>query len=100
MACDPWDSHNWSSANGRKVEIEPGKPVLQHHCSRCGRDFIEDSSSGERHAVYVSVFSFRRLPDFLAKRWLEELCPGTSLPEDNQIRSKLIEGRPPPRGTK
>ncbi len=54
-----WDSHNWSSVRGRRIEIEPGKPLIQLHCSRCGRDFVEDSSSGQRYAVYVSVFSIQ-----------------------------------------
>lgn len=86
-----WDSHNWSSVRGRRIEIEPGKPLIQLHCSRCGRDFVEDSSSGQRYAVYVSVFSFRRLPEPITKSWLGELCPGAPVPYDIEVRSKLIE---------
>jgi len=57
------------------------------------RDFVEDSASGERHAVYVSVFSFRRLPEPVTKRWLGELCPGEPLPNDIDLRRRLIENR-------
>ena len=85
-----WDSHNWSK---RRVEIEPGKPVIQHHCSRCARDFVEDTPTGERFAVYVSVFRFRKLPEPITKQWLAELCPGAPLPYDIEIRSRLIENR-------
>ena len=51
------------AAKGRRIEIEPGKPLVQRHCSRCRRDFVEDPATGERYAVYVSVFRFRKLPD-------------------------------------
>ncbi len=93
MDRDVWNSHKWSSAHGRRIEIERGKPVIQYHCSRCRRDFIEDPSSGQRDAVYVSVFSFRKLPDLITKQWLAELCPGAPLPYDIAVRSKLIENR-------
>jgi hypothetical protein len=93
MNGDAWDSHNWSSVHGRRIEIEPGKPVIQRHCLRCRRDFIEDLSCGQRYAVYVSVFSFRRLPEPITKQWLAELCPGAPLPYDIELRSRLIEHR-------
>jgi len=93
MVRNAWNSHNWSDAKGRKVEIEPGKTLIQHHCSRCRRDFVEDPPSGERYAVYVSVFNFRRLPELITKRWIGELCPGAPLPQDIEVRSKLSESR-------
>lgn len=93
MDRDVWNSHRWSSAKGRRTEIEPGEPLIQYHCSRCRRDFVEDQPSGQRYAVYVSVFRFRRLPDPITKRWLEELCPGAPLPYDIEVRSKLIDSR-------
>jgi hypothetical protein len=86
-----WNSHQWSSAEGRLVEIEPGKSLIQHHCSRCRRDFVEDPPTGERYAVYASVFRFRKLPDSITRRWLGELCPGAPLPYDIEVRAKLIE---------
>ena len=91
MNGDAWSSHKWSSANGRRIEIETGKPVIHHRCSRCQRDFAEDQPSGERYAVYVSVFSLRKLPDHISKQWLDELCPGQPLPLDFAVRTKLIE---------
>jgi len=84
-----WNSHQWSTLRGRRVEIEPGKPLIQHHCSRCERDFVEDPPSGERYAVFVSVFTFRRLPEVITKRWLGELCPGGPLPQDTEMRSRM-----------
>ena len=90
MFRDGWDSHNWSSVQGRRVEIEPGNSLIQRHCSRCGRDFIEDSSSGQRYAVCVSGFGFQKLPEPITKQWLGELCPCAPLPYDVAVRVKLI----------
>ena len=91
MNRDAWNSHEWSSANPRQVEVEPGRTVVQRHCIRCMRDFVEDSASGERHAVYVSVFNFRKLPDQISRQWLGEMCPGAPLPMDIEVRARLIE---------
>jgi hypothetical protein len=93
MDRDVWNSHRWSSARGRQIEVEPGKPLILHRCSRCKRDFAEDASTGERYAVCVSVFIFRRLPHPVSRQWLGELCPGAPLPYDIEVRSKLIENR-------
>ncbi len=93
MNHDAWNTHNWTSAEGRKVELEPGKPLIQHHCSRCRRDFVEDPQAGERYAVHVSVFRFRRLPDSVTKRWIGEMCPGAPLPQDMEMHTRLIENR-------
>ena len=90
MSRDAWDSHQWSSPKPRQLKIEPDKPLLQHRCSRCGRDFVE-SLSGERWAVYVSVFSFRRLPDHINTQWLGEMCPGAPMPYDVEVRNKLVD---------
>jgi hypothetical protein len=90
MDSGAWNSHQWSSPKPRQVEIEPDKPLRQHHCSRSGRDFVE-SLSGERWAVYVSVFSFRRLPDHIGKQWLGEMCPGALMPFDREVRSRLTD---------
>ncbi len=95
MEADAWNSHQWSSAKGRRIDIEPGKPVIQHHCLRCRRDFVEDQLSGERYAVYVSVFSLRRIPGSITQQWLSELCPGAPPAHDIEVRNKLIEHRAP-----
>ena len=91
MNRDAWNSHQWSSANPRQVEIEPGKSVVQRHCSRCMRDFLEDAAAGERYAVTVSVFSFHRLPDQISAQWIGEMCPGGPSQMDIEVRSRLIE---------
>jgi hypothetical protein len=51
MNRDAWNSHQWSSATPRQLEIQPDQPLRQYHCSRCRRDFVE-SLSGKRWAVY------------------------------------------------
>jgi hypothetical protein len=91
MDRDAWSSHNWVEC--RTVEIEPGNQLIQYRCSRCRRDFLEAPPTGERYAVYVSVFSFRRLPETITKRWLGEWCPGEPLPTDIDLRRRLIENR-------
>jgi hypothetical protein len=93
MDRDVWNSHQWASARGRKVEIKPGNPLVQRHCTRCRRDFVEDPSSGERRAVFVSVFSFRMLPEQINRQWLAEMCPGAPQALDMEVRDKLIEHR-------
>lgn len=90
MNRDAWNSHQWSSAKGRRVDLDPNKPLIQHHCSRCMRDFVEDLS-GQRFAVYVSVFSFRRLPDLVSEQWLGELCPGAPLLCDKEVRGHVSQ---------
>jgi hypothetical protein len=92
MSRDAWNSHQWSENKPRRIEKD-GETVLQRHCSRCSRDFTEDPASGERFAVYVSVFSLQRLPSHISKQWLEELCPGTPLPFDIEVRGRLIQHR-------
>ena len=91
MKSDAWNSHQWSDVRHRQIDIEPGKSLLQFHCSRCMRDFVEDTSTGERHAVYVSVFRLRNLPDQISAHWLAEMCPGAPLPFDIEVRSRLIQ---------
>ena len=91
MDSDAWNSHQWTTAQGRRIELNPGKPIIQHHCSRCHRDFVEDLPTGVRYAVYVSVFTIRKLPEPVSKCWLGEFCPGSPLSFDDQIRGKLVE---------
>jgi hypothetical protein len=93
MDRDGWNSHHWSTAQGYRVEVEPGQPLIRRHCSRCRRDFVEDPSTGQRYAAYISVFRLRRLPESITKQWLAELCPGAPLPYDVEVRSKLITNR-------
>jgi hypothetical protein len=90
MKSDAWNSHLWSDEKLRRIDVQSGKCLLQLHCSRCGRDFVEDLSSGERHAVYLSLYSLSNLPHQIGSRWLGELCPGAPLPFDIEVRSRLI----------
>jgi hypothetical protein len=41
---ETWITHQWLS-NPQRLAVEPTNPVLQHHCVRCGRDFVTDRSS-------------------------------------------------------
>ena len=89
MEPDAWNSHQWSTIRCPLALTSSPAKVLQYHCSRCRRDFVEDELSGERYAVYVSVFSLRRIPDSIAKQWLRELCPGAPPAYDIEVRGKL-----------
>ncbi len=40
-----WATHKWSEPDGRRVEIERGKPLTQRYCRECGRTFVEDHAS-------------------------------------------------------
>ena len=91
MDCNAWNSHEWSAQEGRQVEIEVGKPLIQRHCTRCKRDFVENIASGERHAIYVSMYSFRKLPDSTTKQWLVDLCPAAPPSYDIEVRHRLIQ---------
>jgi hypothetical protein len=35
MDRDVWNSHSWSSSQGRRIEIEPGKPLIKGGRRRC-----------------------------------------------------------------
>jgi hypothetical protein len=80
--------HQW--VQPRHFELESGHSISQTHCIRCGRHFVFDTSSGTRHAVHVSIFSFARLSDEVTERWLYEPCPGKRLPSDDGDREKQI----------
>jgi hypothetical protein len=86
---ETWNTHQWLS-NPRRLTIKPCNPVLQHHCVRCGRDFVTDPSSNSSYAVFVSVISFDQLSDEVTKRWLSEPCPGRHLSPDDDDRTKIV----------
>ena len=88
MKGDPWNSHSWVVC---RLEIRPGQPRIHYRCSRCSRDFTEDPISGERSAVYVSVFNFWKLPEPIVQRWLGELCPGTAPLADVEVRTQVMQ---------
>ena len=85
---ETWSTYQWLS-NQRRLAIESSNAVLQHHCVRCGRDFVTDLASNSSHAVFVSAISFDQLSDEVTRRWLDEPCPGRrSL--DDEDRTKII----------
>jgi hypothetical protein len=90
---ETWNTHQWL-ANPRRLAIKPRKPVLQHHCVRCGRDFVVDPSSNSSYAVFVSAVSFDQLSDEVTQRWLREPCPRKRLSPDDEDRNKIIAALP------
>jgi hypothetical protein len=86
-----WGGHQWLQRRPRHLELESGQSVFQRRCTRCGRDFVIEVSSGDRSAVVVSILSFQRLDDEVTRRWLSEPCPGKRLPSDDEDQKKRIE---------
>jgi len=56
----PWDTHDWFS---RGLEFVSGQLLVHRICRICGRNFVDECSTGERCAVYVSTFILHRLSD-------------------------------------
>jgi len=86
---ETWNTHLWLAAP-RSIVIESDQTVIQHHCARCGRDFVTNTSSDSRIAVFVSAISFHQLSDAVTTRWLSDACPGRRLSSDEEDRSKRI----------
>jgi hypothetical protein len=86
---ETWNTHQWLS-NPRRLAVEPSNAVLQHHCVRCGRDLVTDSSSNDSYAVFVSAISFDQLEDEVTKRRLGEPCRGRRLSSDDEDRNRLV----------
>jgi hypothetical protein len=82
---DFWSSHRWISARGRSLTIA-GKSLRQFKCRYCRRDFVEETPTGARYAVHVSIFDFDRLADSVTDRWLKQPCPQTALRSDDDDR--------------
>jgi hypothetical protein len=83
-----WGDHQWLQPTPRRLELESGGSVFHRRCTRCGRDFAIDRSTGVRHAIQVSIFSLHRLHDEVTQRWLAEGCPGERLPADEDDRKR------------
>jgi hypothetical protein len=84
-----WRTHNWI---GRRLEVAPGAPVILQACSECGRDFVEERSTGEQYAVHVSIFKIHRLSDEVTARWFSEKCPAKYLMADDADRQTRCVG--------
>ena len=83
------NTHLWL-AKPRPIAIESGLIVIQHHCARCGRDFVTNTSSDSGLAVFVSAISFHQLSDAVTMRWLSDACPGRRLSSDEEDRRRRI----------
>ena len=87
-----WSSngHNWIQTQGERLfAIVQMGLIEQLQCIRCGREFIDIFSTGERQAVFVSVLSFWTLSDEVTERWSQQ-CPGRRLPSDGEDRLRQI----------
>jgi hypothetical protein len=82
-SAEPSTTHTWLLADGRKLEIEPGKPLLHRMCTTCHRNFVYDVAAKEWYAAYPRMFDFDRLVA-VTPRWLSEACPGRYLPSDEE----------------
>jgi hypothetical protein len=78
-----WDTHDLIS---QPLELDLGLPLDQLVCLTCGRDFIEECSTGKRYGVRISMFKVDRLSDEVTSRWLSEMCPGERLMADDADR--------------
>ena len=78
-----WRTHDWIS---RRLEQVSGAPVILQACRECGRDFVEECSTGDQYAVHISIFSIHRLCDEVTSRWLCEKCPAERLTADDTDR--------------
>ena len=81
----PSSTHTWLSAEGRRVEIESGKPLLHQFCITCHRNFVCELLTGNWHTVFPQIFDFQYL-DHVSERWLKEACPGEYLNSDAEAR--------------
>lgn len=72
---EPSPTHKWLSAEGRRIALEPDKPLLQRLCTVCQRNFVQDLATGEWYGAIPRMFDFERLYE-VSERWLSEPCPG------------------------
>jgi hypothetical protein len=82
-----WDSHAWII---RQLELDHA-PLIQHICSNCARNFVEEIGTGDRYAVHVNATHFDRLSDEITVRWLAAPCPGQRLEADEaDLKTRFI----------
>jgi len=90
-----WNRHEWIQATGERLRATQQMGLIEQlQCKRCGRDFIDVFSTGDRKAVFVSILSFWILAPEVAERW-SEACPGRHLESDDEDRNqRTVEIRP------
>jgi hypothetical protein len=84
---EPSPTHTWLLADGRTLEVEPGKPLLHRLCTTCRRNFVYDGAAKEWYAAYPRMFDFDRLIE-VTPQWLSEPCPGRYLAADEEARKR------------
>jgi hypothetical protein len=86
-----WKTHDWIS---RRLEQISGAPIVLQACRQCGRDFVEERSTGDQYAAHVSIFNVHRLCDEVTSRWLCEKCPAERLTADDTDRQTRFAAGP------
>jgi hypothetical protein len=71
----PSSTHSWLLPEGRRLELEQGKPLLHRVCTVCKRNFVNDLMTGEWYAVIPRMFDFERLHG-VSEKWMAAPCPG------------------------
>jgi hypothetical protein len=85
-----WNTHDWI---GRRLKLVPGEALIQMGCRECGREFVDECTTGERFAVHVSIFKLHRLSAEVTARWLSQNCPGERpLADDADRQTRFIDG--------
>jgi hypothetical protein len=87
LSVEPSPTHTWLLADGRKLELAAGKPLVHRLCTTCQRNFVYDVSAKEWYAAYPRLLDFDRL-DTVSQRWLSEPCPGRYLASDEEAWKK------------
>ena len=90
---ESWSTHRWVPPLGRIFEIK-GQALRHFLCETCKRDFVEEMESGERYAVNVGTFDFKRLSDEVTDRWLRTPCGDHALLDDAEDRRQLYPAEP------
>ena len=85
LPTEPSSTHSWLSPEGRRLEIESGKPLLHRFCTTCHRNFVCDLLTDTWYAVFPRLFDFELLDD-VRERWLNEVCPEKYLDSDVEAR--------------
>lgn len=90
MNSSSWRTHDWI---GRRLKLTLGEPLIQMGCRECGREFVDECATGERYAVYVSIFKLHRLSDEVTSRWLAAKCPAERpMTDDADRQTRFIGG--------
>ena len=85
---EPSSTHSWSMPDGRRLELEPGKVLVQWSCTTCQRHFVNEPAIGEWYAAFPRTLNFERL-DNVSELWLNGDCPGRQLASDVNARRAL-----------